>query len=188
MAKSNFSRTDKAFGALNSPEKRHLNNFLAEQVANASRVVKVSNVNTCIEVPKYDHRKMTSETFFEQCKTYFNSQGYDEEKHHEMLPMIFKGEMKLWYDSVSAGIDSWRNFEREFSARFDSNLIQRERSRILHSKRQTMLDPSEQFIYESFNLAKQVDPREDDRVTLERIRDSLFPEICALVGDIDPWT
>jgi len=187
MAMSNFDPTDRVFAALGSPERAHLNKFLAQQVANASKVVRVSNVNTCVELPKYDHRKMTSQTFFEQCRNYLNAQGYEEANHHEMLPMLFKGEMRLWYDSISSEISDWDDFKTQFQARFDSNLIQRERSRILHSKRQGMLDPSEQFVYESYNLAKQVDPTESDKVTLERIRDSLFPDIAALVGDIYPW-
>jgi len=187
MAKSSFSPSDKVFGALGSPDRAHLNAYLAQQVANAGRVVRVSNINTSVDLPKYDHRRMTSDTFFQQCQNYLNAQEYEEANHYKMLPIIFKGEMKLWYDSVSSNISDWDDFKTEFSRKFDSNLIQRERNRILHSKRQTMLDPSEEFVYQSYNLAKQVDPTEDDRVTLERIRDSLFPEICALVGDIHPW-
>ena len=45
MAKAQFSPTDAVFGALSSPQKRHLNTFLAKQVGNASKVVKVITIN-----------------------------------------------------------------------------------------------------------------------------------------------
>lgn len=190
VPKSAFDAADPALAGLTSPQRRHINAFLATNVglATAARTVRVSNHNSCIKIPKYDEMKVTSETFFVQCTSYFNAQGYDVAKHHEMLPLIFEGKFKLWFDSKVATIRSWDDFKAAFKTRFDSNLIQLERNRRLHNRRQRRVDPSEEFIYESYNLAKQIDPLEDDSVTLQRIRNSLHPDIATLITTIQPWT
>ncbi|OXA47645.1 Retrovirus-related Pol polyprotein from transposon opus [Folsomia candida] len=56
-----------------------------------NRVVKVTNLNTCIDVPKYDSKKMTSDTYLKKCKNYFIAQGYEPEVFHTLVPMILKG-------------------------------------------------------------------------------------------------
>ena len=116
------------------------------------------------------------------------AQGYREADHHLYLPVIMKGEFKLWYDNVSGDIASWNDFKLKFTSRFDNALIQMERSRTLHSRKQGELDPCEQFIYEMVNLAKQVDPTEIAQISLKRARDALHPQISGLIGEVNPWT
>lgn len=153
-----------------------------------NRVVKVTNLNTCIDVPKYDSKKMTSDTYLKKCKNYFIAQGYEPEVFHTLVPMILKGDFKLWYDNVSANIDSWEDFENSFKSRFDNHSTQRDRNRLLHTRRQSDKDPSEKFIYEMYTLGKQIDPLESDEENLKRIRDALHRDIGALIGDLQPWS
>jgi hypothetical protein len=196
-ANVNFDANDPVFRGLEPAVQQHLNNLLGQQVGmaqvgllqqvvmgNRNRAVPNSN----IEVPVYDHRKMTSDTYLKMCRTYFTAQGYDPPQFHELLPILFKGEFKLWYDSVAGSINSWDEFREAFKRRYDNDSVQRNRQRLLHTRRQGPNDPTEQFIFEMVNLARQIDPLEDDEVSLKRARDALLPEIGMLVGDCNPWT
>jgi hypothetical protein len=102
--------------------------------------------------------------------------------------MILKGEYKLWYDSISNSIGNWDEFKVAFKRRYDNDSIQRSRQRLLHTRRQRSNDPTEQFIFEMINLARQIDPLEEVGVSLKRARDALLPDIAALVGDCNPWS
>ncbi|OXA46886.1 hypothetical protein Fcan01_18441 [Folsomia candida] len=183
-----FDATDATFQTLTAAQQTFVNSFLSQQLSLAGRAIRVANLNTSIEVPKYDERRMTAETFFSKCKNYLNAQGYAEVDHYLYLPIIVKGEMKLWYDSVASSIQKWDDFKDKFKARYDNPTVQMERSRQLHSRRQGENDPCEQFIYEMVNLAKQVDPTEADSMSLKRARDALHPQISALVGELNAWT
>ncbi|OXA37698.1 Activity-regulated cytoskeleton-associated protein [Folsomia candida] len=183
-----FDNTDPTFQTLSAAQQACVNTFLSQQLSLAGRAIRVANLNTSIEVPKYDERRMTAETFFSKCKNYLGAQGYADVDHHLYLPVIMKGEMKLWYDSVASSIQKWDDFKDKFKARYDNPTVQMERSRQLHSRRQGENDPCEQFIYEMVNLAKQVDPTEPDSMSLKRARDALNPQISALVGELNAWT
>jgi hypothetical protein len=185
---AHFDPADPVFAGLPDNVKNHLNAVLAARLTAANQGVRVTNFNTCIEVPIYDSKKMTSASFFKQCRTYLNSQGYTQANHHEYLPILMKNELQWWYDSVSSEIQNWNDFETRFSARYDNAIIRAERARLLHSRQQQQSDPSEQFIYELYNLSKQVNPLEEEKVLLLRIREVLVPDISALVGDFHPWT
>ena len=104
-----------------------VNQMVAQKLAEANRVVKVTNVNTCIELPVYNSKVMTSETFFRKIRSYLTAQGYEPRVFHELLPMVLKGQYKLWLDSVSSTINSWDDFTAKFRARFDNESVQRER-------------------------------------------------------------
>jgi hypothetical protein len=185
---AHFDKADPVFAGLPDNVKNHLNAVLAARLTAANQGVRVTNFNTCIEVPIYDSKKMTSGSFFKQCRTYLNSQGYPQANHHEYLPILMKNELQWWYDSVSSEIQTWNDFETRFSARYDNAIIRAERARLLHSRQQQQSDPSEQFIYDLYNLSKQVNPLEEEKVILLRIKEALVPDISALVGDLHPWT
>src|ERR1051325_11717353 len=104
IPKLEFDAGDATFSALDNNAKAYLNSFLSQQVQLATRAMRVANLNTCIEIPVYDAKRMTSATFFQKCTNYFHAQGYLTSDHHLYLPVIMKGEFKLWYDSVSSSI------------------------------------------------------------------------------------
>jgi hypothetical protein len=201
-----FDPDDQVFQNLPDDVRAHLNAQLVNILANANVAanpniallqnlagngqmqVKFTNTNTNIDIPVYDSRKMTADTFIQKCRTYFTAQGYNPAQFHELLPMIFKDEYKLWYDSICIEIDSWDKFVEAFKRRYDNDTVKRERCKILHTRRQTINDPSEQFIFEMVNLAKQIDPLESEEVCLKRARDALHPDIAAIVGDLHSWT
>jgi hypothetical protein len=58
----------------------------------------------------------------------------------------------------------------------------------LRTRRQGPSDPTEQFVFEIVNLARPLDPFEEDEVSLKRARDALLPVIGMLVRDCIPWT
>jgi hypothetical protein len=186
----NFDPLDPIFSNLDPAVQAHLNNVLAQQVA-ANRIVhehRVSTTNTHIAIPVYNHKTMTSDTFLQKCRTYLLAQGHAPAIFHELLPMILQGEYKLWYDSICSTINDWNDFRTAFKHRYDNDMIQRSRQRLLHTRRQGSNDPTEQFVYEMINLARQIDPLEELEVSLKRARDALLPDIAALVGDCNPWT
>jgi hypothetical protein len=165
-----------------------INQLIAQRVADANRIVKVTNVNANIPIPFYNSKTMTSATYFKKCRSYLTAQGYEPAQFHDLLPMIMKGEFKLWFDSISHGVNSWDDFTNKFRSRYDNESVQNERRRILYSRKQRMSDPTEHFIYEMVNLGKQIDPDESEESCLKRARDALIPEIAKFVGELSEWT
>ena len=98
------------------------------------------------------------------------------------------GDYKLWYDSLSSTIKKWDDFVRVFKDRYDNEFVRRDRCRILHSRRQRIHDPCEQFVLEMFNLSRQIDPTESDQVSLSRVRDALDPRLGGMIGNLNPWS
>jgi hypothetical protein len=178
-----FDPTDPIFARLTSPERRHLDGILAAQVNHAKQLMKVITFNASIEVPQWDSKKMTADSFIQKCKNYLSAQGHDEASHHTVLHMVMKGELKLWYENSMSRINSWATFTAAFKARFENEVIRMERSKTLNNRRQGMNDPCELFIYEMVSLAKQVDPLEPDRISLLRVKNALHPQIAALVPE-----
>jgi hypothetical protein len=97
----NFDRNDPIFNNLDPEVQAHLNGLLAQQVAAARQVHehRINSTNIHIEIPVYDHKSMTSDTYLQKCRTYLLAQGHPPALFHELLPMILKGEYKLWYDT-----------------------------------------------------------------------------------------
>jgi hypothetical protein len=178
-----FDSKDPIFAALTSPQRRILDGILAAQVNHAKQLMKVMTFNASIEVPQWDSKKMTADTFIQKCKNYLSAQGHDEASHHTVLHMVMKGELKLWYENSMSRINSWATFTAAFKARFENEVIRMERSKTLNNRRQGPNDPCELFIYEIVNLTKQVDPLEPDRIALLRAKNALHPQIAALVPE-----
>jgi hypothetical protein len=70
-----FDPTDPIFSRLTSPQRRHLNTLLTAQINHAKQVMKVVTFNSSIEIPEWDSRKMTADTFITKCKNYLSAQG-----------------------------------------------------------------------------------------------------------------
>jgi hypothetical protein len=90
----NFDRNDPIFNNLDPDVQAHLNGLLAQQVAAARQVHehRINSTNIHIEIPVYDHKSMTSDTYLQKCRTYLLAQGHAPALFHELLPMILKGE------------------------------------------------------------------------------------------------
>jgi hypothetical protein len=99
-----------------------------------------------------------------------------------------KNEFRWWFDSVSSEIQTFNDLETRFTAHYDNAIIRAERARLLHSRKQQHSAPSEQFIHELYNLSKQINPLENEKVILLRIGEAVVPDISILVGDLHPWT
>jgi len=164
--------------------REQINRIVEQRVRAAERVATVTNVKTCIQVPVYDSKRMTSEAFLKKCRLYFIAPGYSPAQFHEVLPMVLKGEFKLWYESAINEINSWDDFVTKFRARFDNETVKRKRLRTLYTRRQNQNDPSETFIYEMVALSKQINPTESNEVTFKRCVDALLPDISALFTDL----
>lgn len=167
--------------------------FIAQQLAynrQPAPIVKVRQINTTIEIPTYDSRKTNTKTYFTNLQKYFNAQGYEEDNFHNYLGGVLKGECKLWYEAHSHEIDSWRDFEYAFAQKFDSNEISRNRCKNFYSKRQQLVDPCEQFVYEMVALGKQVveDGDNNIKLILATVRDAMHPEIGIAIADHDLYS
>src|SRR6266849_10254888 len=91
--------------------------LVAKKVKNAIGVI------SCIEMPIYNFKRMTSATYFKKCRFYFTAYDYKPEQFHEILPLILRGEFKVWYDRFVGSIDSWRDVEELFVKEFDNELF-----------------------------------------------------------------
>lgn len=164
--------------------------FIARQIADSRQpapVVQVRQINTTIDIPQYDAQKTNTKTYYTNLKKYFKAQGYDEDNYHNYLGGVLKGEFKLWYDAHSHEIDSWKDFEKSFSQKYDSDEIERNRCKSFYSWKQRLIDPCEQFVYEMVALGKQVLPTPylHMDVLLATVRDALHPEIGLAIADQD---
>ncbi|CAL8119152.1 unnamed protein product, partial [Orchesella dallaii] len=179
---------DDAFRDLAEDQVNRIKNLISQQVLQALGSLKVTSVNPNIEIPEYDCRKMTSETYFKKCEDYFNSQGYRPSQYHEMIGSIMKKESRLWYDSVSYNIKSWDNFKQLFKSRYDSRDAMEKRKRRLYTRQQKLDESVEQFVHEMVNLARQIDPTEEEGLSVSRAADALIPDLRLAIGELPVWS
>jgi hypothetical protein len=149
--------------------------------------IKVTQVNTNIEIPHYNPQKMNTKTYFTNLKKYLFAQGYERQNFHNVLGSVMKGEYKLWYDATTQDIDSWHTFKTTFRSKFDNKDVENERIRLFFTRKQKMHDPCEQFVYEMMALGRQITPNDPDqtRYILSVIRDALNPLIGIEIQDTD---
>src|SRR3954471_23122875 len=94
----NLDPNDPTVQGMTDAQRTFVNDFLQRQVMMAGRAIRVANLNTAIEIPKYKPNTMTADSFFAKCTNYLDAQGYAAQDHHLYLPVIMKGDFKLWYD------------------------------------------------------------------------------------------
>lgn len=174
---------------LSEAQIRQVQDFIARQLAAnqpPAPVIQVRQINTTIDIPQYDSRKTNTSTYYTNLKKYFDAQGYDEVNYHNYLGGVLKGEFKYWYEAHSNEIKSWRDFKTAFSSKYDNEEISRNRCKSFYSRKQRLVDPCEQFVYEMAALGKQVveDPS-DISLILATVRDALHPEIGLTIQDWD---
>lgn len=165
-ASSHATGSKKVLEKFSDADRKEIEQYVQQCITASQGTIRVTNVNTCIEVPKFDSRRMTSSTYLGKLKTYFKAQGYERSQYHIFVATALKGEFKLWYDAHSQRIKSWDDFCDLFKARFDSKVADRQRIKYLHTRKQGMNDPCEQFIYEMVALSHQIDRNEDMEQTL----------------------
>jgi hypothetical protein len=94
-----------------------------------------------------------------------------------------KGEYKLWYDAHASEVNSWYDFTKLFHQRFNNDTIERDRQRLWHTRKQKLVDPCEQFVYEMVALGKQIVGDNEDHKILMHIRAALHPDISISIPD-----
>lgn len=183
-----FNATDPELQGLTPAQLAYLNQKVIDQLNANPGHTRVMNVNTRIDPPSYNPDSQTSASFFTKCEKYFRSQGYNDTQFHNMAQTIVKGNMRLWYDGIIDKIANWEDFKREFAARFDNSAVQEKRRSLLYTRKQKYHESCEQFIQEMVNLAKQVDPAEDEKKSVERAYNALIPDIRRATGALSNLT
>lgn len=186
-----FSLTDPQLTGLTAQQLAYINQKLNEQVSNvtaATRPIRVTNLTSRIDPPVYNPDAMTSASYFTKCEKYFQAQGCHESQYHNMAHMIMKGNMLLWFDSIVDRINSWADFKKEFKDRFDNANVQAKRNTLLYTRKQKYHESCEQFIQEMVTLAKQINPTEEEHVSVRRAYDGLIPDIRCIAGNLDNLT
>ncbi len=186
-----FDSNDPNRAGLSNEQLAYMNQRLNEhviQTARPSTSIRVTNINPRMDPPYYNPNTMTSDSFFTKCEKYFMSQGYPQAQFHNAVHVILKGNMQLWYDGVVDSIGSWADFKVKFASRFDNRATQEKRNMLLMTRTQTYNDSCEQFILEMVTLAKQINPREDENISVKRAYERLIPDIRKFAGNLDNLT
>lgn len=186
-----FDANDPQLAGLSDEQLAYMNQRLNEHViltARPSTSIRVTNINPRLDPPYYNPNTMTSDSFFTKCEKYFMSQGYPEAQFHNAVHVILKGNMQLWYDGVVDSIGSWADFKVKFASRFDNRATQEKRNMLLMTRTQTYNDSCEQFLLEMVTLAKQINPHEDENISVKRAYERLIPDIRKFAGNLDNLT
>ncbi|OXA62448.1 hypothetical protein Fcan01_00151 [Folsomia candida] len=170
---------------LSAEQRSRVEKFIAQELTQNKHVIQIRHVNTSIDIPQFDPKRMCTSTYFTNLEKYFAAQGYQYHDYHNYLGGVLKGEFKYWYDAHSHEIGSFRDFKHAFKKKYDDGIMARERMKQFFSRRQKLHDPCEQFVYEMVALGKQIigNSNDDIKGILGNIRDLLYPEIGILIQD-----
>ncbi|CAL8109893.1 unnamed protein product, partial [Orchesella dallaii] len=161
-----------------------IQNIVSEQVMKQVSHLRITPLNPRVDIPTYDSRRMTSNTFFKRCEDYFRSQGFHEYQFHTVVSVIMQDDMKGWYDNVACSITSWKDFCSQFRDRYDNVQVQEKRKKRLYNRKQQLYESVEQFVHEMVNLARQIDPAEDTSLSVERAKNALHPDLVLGIGEL----
>ncbi|CAL8082085.1 unnamed protein product [Orchesella dallaii] len=162
-------------------QRKYISSLLAVQRSFTN--IRVVQSSDAINIPYYDADKTTAEAFIHKCTIYFRSQGFEAEKWHEYMGLILKREQKIWYDSVIHSIDDFSAFVTAFQERYDNSSVKEARRRQLYNRKQKLSESVEQFTYEMVNLARQVFPEEEEKLSVLRAKNGLIPDLRLYIGD-----
>lgn len=177
-------QTDPNLQGLSETQLQYVNTLITSQMMKVASSMRVVPMNPAINIPIYDEANMTSETFFNQCELYLQSQGFQQPQFHELIRIILGSDpsKKLWYDNVATNIKSWNEFRVAFKAKFDSALVQERRKDRLRRK-QHINEPVESYVYEIVNLSRQITPDEDESISVLRAKRGMIPELSLYIGE-----
>jgi len=175
-------------GDISQEQRAAINNFLAAQVAAAQANVTVSTVNPNIPVPKYKPDVHTAETYLGDIERYFRSMNYRQNNYVQMLPTILSEEQKLWFENTRDNDMTWDIFKQKFTNKYDDWNVTENRSRLLRERQQKDYETVEQFVYEMVRLAKQVNPAEQEKISVLRAKNALVPELRIAIGNIEDFS
>lgn len=145
--------------------------------------LRVTAVTTDIPRPSFNPKKMTAESFLQDCERYFNSLGHtDKTMFMSMTKQLFNDTQKGWYDHQGRHAKDWDEFKKQFADRFDGNCEKEERLYELTTRKQKVHEPTEVFIYEMVQLAKYcfIGLKEEEYV--EYAQRALHPSLGMILG------
>ena len=135
-----------------------------------------------ISPPRFDSKKVTAKNFLTRIEDFLKLLNFSETDFKSAVRGYLPHDCKSWYDANAANFQDWDDFKVQFETRFDSNLEKCKRLRILTTCCQSVNDPTETFIYEQFELAKNCFPGVDEKDLIPYIQDSLHPRLLSIIG------
>ncbi|CAL8129184.1 unnamed protein product [Orchesella dallaii] len=158
-----FTADEAELAGLTQEQLEYLNRRVVEHVDNAvdeAGTIRVTTVNSRIDIPYYNPDTMSAASFFSKCEKYFRAQGFPVAQYHNM---------------------------EAFANRFDKPSDRERRKRLLYSRKQKS-ESCEQFIQEMVTLARQIDEHETEHTSVLRAYNALHPEIILNTGSLDNLT
>ena len=135
-----------------------------------------------ISPPRFDSRKVTAKNFLKRMEDFLKLLNFSETDFKFAVRGYLPHDCKSWYDANAANFQDWDDFKVQFETRFDSNLEKCKRLSILTTRCQSVNDPTETFIYEQLELAKNCFPGVEEKDLIPYIQDSLHPRLLAIIG------
>jgi len=151
-------------------------------LVNAMKNIKISSITTNIPVPSFNPKKMTAEAFLNDCEKYFASVGHQRVAYIGLIKPLLSETEKGWYNHAGHLAPNWNQFRELFLARFETFIDRDMRTKELANKRQRLTEPTETFIYEVFELAKQCYPTQTTEENIRYAQKALHPRLSTILG------
>jgi len=120
--------------------------------------------------------------------TYFKSQGYEENEFLDILPTVLEEHRKSWFRHKKTRGYIWQNFRTDFTTQYDNASETHRREQYLSTRKQRDDEPVEAFIWEMFDLGRQVHALETVAVTVQRCKQALVPRLRLAIGELSQAT
>jgi hypothetical protein len=117
----------------------------------------VRSPNSNIKIPKYIPDRMTAEHYLNEVKSYFASQGINQNLVAS-ISTIMDPATKSWFTHIKKDGMTWEEFLEAFKAKYDTWFDKQRRMNYLVNRVQRDDEPTESFVWEIISLSKQVFP------------------------------
>ena len=129
--------------------------------------------------PRFDVRRKSAETYLADLETHLKTWKYTESTFLDVVKSFLPDDCKQWFAAHRSDFTNWEKFKEDFKARFDGTSERNKRLRLLTTRKQGLADPTEPWIYDQLELARNCFPKDDEETLLTFVQQSLHPRVAA---------
>ena len=154
----------------------------SKEIADALKNVKLATVSTTIKPPKWEPKKKSVTAYLKEMENYFKALNIEPDGYLGHLETILPDDTKVWYNHEVASFADWDDFKKKFTDRFENWRDQESRRKLLDNRRQQLVEPTERFIYDVFELSKFCFPSDEVKRHVYRAQSALYPCLALAIG------
>ncbi|CAL8125276.1 unnamed protein product [Orchesella dallaii] len=152
------------------------------QIVKALTDLRLPNTSVSISPPTFNPRAMCADTYLNNLEIFMKGNHIRESDYLGVVKPYLSTEGQHWFTNNSSTIADWTTFRQKFEERFDDFMERDKREKHFHSKRQRLDDPTEEFIYETLELARSVYPGQPEEILVRHVQRALYPRLALAVG------